>query len=437
MSAETRRGTPLEKLPEPELGIGVISARRYTSPEFMAREWKKMWTRTWQVAGSTSDVAEVGSFFTYEIGTESILVVRSARDRIEAFYNVCQHRASELVARGSRGRTGAFVCPYHQWSYDLGGCVRRVPDREDFRQGVPEDMRLPRVCCDDWGGFVFVNLDPNAAPLREYLGVIPEHLDVYDFENNYALAEDMSFEWACNWKVGVDAFNEVYHVQGIHPELLEFTDDVDCPIDLLGQHSRFLFHVLRPSPRWTDERARAAGYRDRNEIPHSVRDIMRGMGVDPDGFEGDMRDVRPLLTLKLRELGKLGGLDFEALNDEQLWIDVHYSIFPNITLNISAGHFWYFRHRPHETDPNRMYWDFQEYRRIPGNGPRPPRPEHIDALWGDGNEQKLHLALRQDGDAAPPLQRGMRSRGFQGLHLAHQERRIRHFHATLDRYLDA
>ena len=316
MSPEIRRGTPLEKLPEPELGTDIIPAERYTSPEFMAREWDKMWTRTWQVAGPTSDVSEVGSYFTFEIGTESILVVRSAKDRI-------------------------------------------------------------------------------------------------------------------------DAFNEVYHVQGLHPELLDFTDDVDCPIDLLGRHSRFLFYVLRPSPRWTDERARAAGYRDRNEIPHSVREIMQSMGVDPDSFEGDMRQVRPALIARLRELGNLGGLDFEAMNDEQLWIDVHYSIFPNITLNISAGHFWYFRHRPHETDPNRMYWDFQEYKRIPRNGERPPRPEHIDAVWGDGNEQKLHLALRQDGDAAPPLQRGMRSRGFKGLHLAHQERRIRHFHATLDTYLEA
>ena len=436
MSSEIRRGTPLEKFSEPKLGADIIPAERYTSPDFMAREWDKMWTRTWLVAGPTSDVTEIGSHFTFEIGTESIVIVRSARDRIDAFYNVCQHRASEVVRRGSRGRTGAFVCPYHLWTYDLEGRVSRVPDRGDFPQGIPEGMRMPRVNCDVWGGFVFVNLDENAKPLHDYLGVIPDHLGPYDFENNYALTEDITFEWACNWKVGVDAFNEVYHVQGIHPELLDFTDDVDCPIDLLGLHSRFLFTILRQSPRWTDEKARAAGYRDRHDIPQSVREIMQSMGIDPDGFEGDMRHIRPVLIAKLRELGNLGGLDFENMNDDQLWIDVHYSIFPNITLNISSGHFWYFRHRPHETDPNRMYWDFQNYQRIPRNGERPPRPEHIDAVWGDGNEEKLHLALRQDGNAAPPLQRGMRSRGFKGLHLSHQERRIRHFHETLDTYLD-
>ena len=434
MPPEIRRGTPLEKFPEPDLGNHLIPKERYTSPEFAAREWDGMWTKAWLVAGPVSDLPEVGSYFTFEIGGESIIVVRSARDRIDAFYNVCQHRASQVVKPGC-GRTGAFVCPYHLWAYDLEGRLAKVPDREDFSVGIPENTRLPQVPCDTWNGFVFVNLDAAAKSLHDYLGVLPDHLDPYDFENNYALIIDTSFEWACNWKIGVDAFNEVYHVQGIHPELLDFTDDVDCPVDLLGKHSRFLFHILRPSPRWTDERARNAGYKDRFEPTAQVREIMQGMGVDPETFDGDIRDVRPLLTKKLRELGEQGGMDFSQLNDEQLWIDVHYTIFPNITLNISAGHFWYFRHRPHPSDPNKMFWDFQEYTRVAPGAERPPRPEHIDAVWGDGQEQKLHLALRQDGAAAPPLQRGLHSKCFKGLLLAHQERRIRHFHETLDEYL--
>lgn len=82
-----------------------------------------------------------------------------------------------------------------------------------------------------------------------------------------------------------------------------------------------------------------------------------------------------------------------------------------------------------------MYWDFQEFRRIAPDGERPPRPAHVDAVWGDGHEQEIHLALLQDGNAAPPQQRGLASRGFRGLHLARQERRIRHFHAVLGRML--
>ena len=436
MATDTPRGTPLKKFEEPELSGGLIPKERYTSQAFAQREWDRMWTRTWLLAGPVSDLPEVGSYFTFEIGEESILVVRSASERISAFYNVCQHRASRVVTEPGCGRTGAFVCPYHLWAYDLDGCLTRVPDREDFGKELPASTRLPQVQADTWGGFVFVNLDPAAKPLREYLGVLPDHLDPYDFGKNYALAQDMTFEWECNWKIGVDAFNEVYHVQGIHPELLDISDDVDCPVDLLELHSRFLFHVLRPSPRWTDERAQRAGYRDRHQLTDQVRDILKNLGVDPDAFDGDMRDVRPAMMKRLREVGELGGLDFSQLNDEQLWMDVHYTIFPNITLNISPGHFWLFRHRPHPRDPHRMFWDFQEYQRIPRGAEPGERPEHVRSKWGEGKESALHLALRQDGDAAGPLQQGMRSRGFQGLVLAHQERRIRHFHANLDGYLE-
>jgi phenylpropionate dioxygenase-like ring-hydroxylating dioxygenase large terminal subunit len=431
------RGTPLWKHPEPELGCEPIPARRYTSRAFMEREWERMWTRAWLLAGPTSDLREVGDYFTFEIGRESIVVVRSAPDRIDAFYNVCQHRASQVVTRAGCGRARQFVCPYHLWTYDLQGRLRGLPDRADFRQGVPGDVRLPPVRVETWGGWAFVNLDPQAAPLRDYLGEVAPHLDPYDFERNYALAEDYTFEWQCNWKVGVDAFNEVYHVQGIHPELLPFTDDVDCPIDLLGRHSRFLFHVGRPSPRWSDRMAQAAGYRDRLALSKEMRQLLEMHGLDPQSYEGRPQEVRPALIRATRELGRRLGWELDALNDEQLWIDVHYTIFPNITLNLSTGHFWLFRHRPHPDDPDRMYWDFQEYRRVAPGAPARPRPEHVQARWGDGHEARLHLALQQDGWAAPPQQHGLHSRGFQGLHLAHQERRIRHFHHVLDGYLEA
>jgi hypothetical protein len=294
---------------------------------------------------------------------------------------------------------------------------------------------MPPLRVDTWGGWVFLNMNPDAEPLGKFLGSVADHLAPYDFERNYALAEDYTFEWDCNWKVAVDAFNEVYHVQGIHPELLPISDDVDCPIDLLGKHSRFLFKVGAPSPRWTDRRAQAAGYRDRKALTQELREVLGHLGIDPGPYADDVSSVRSALIRRSRELAAEYRLDYDALNDEQLWLDVHYMLFPNITFNISAGHFWLFRHRPHPDDPNRMFWDFQEYRRVPRDGARPPRPAHVHARWGDGHEHKLHLALIQDGDAAPPQQRGLRSRGFKGLHLAHQERRIRHFHDVLMRYL--
>lgn len=427
--------TPLEKFDEPDLGTRLIPKERYVSRDYLELEFERMWSRVWMLAGPIADVEEVGDWFTVEIGRESIIIVRSAPDRIDAFHNTCQHRGYR-VCEAERGHDrGGFVCPYHRWAYDLEGRLRGVPDREDFPQGLPEHGRMPKVSVDVWGAWVFVNLDPEAEPLAEYLGVAGEHLAPYHFERNYALTEDITFEWACNWKVGVDAFNEVYHVQGIHPELLEISDDVDCPIDLFDKHSRFLFRIGTPSPRWTDARAQSAGYSGRKQISKEMQGMLEAFGVDPTEYEGRADEIRPDLIERLREMGQQAGLDFDELEDEQLMMDVHYSFFPNITFNISPGHFWLFRARPHPTDPDRMYWDYFNYDRIPRGTEPPPRPVHRHAVWGDGQEKELHLALRQDGDSAAPIQAGMHSAGFQGLHLAAQERRIRLFHEVLERYV--
>jgi len=278
---------------------------------------------------------------------------------------VCQHRGRHLREPGC-GHTAELQCPYHLWTYGLDGAVTWVPDADDFPQGDPIGrLGLTELRCETWNGWVFVNMDPDAEPLLDFLGPLPEHLDPYDFGRNYHLVEDMSMRWECNWKVGVDAFNEVYHVQGIHPELLSFTDDVDCPVDVLDKHSRFLFRVGYPSPRWTDELAQREGYRDNRQVTQMMRFIMERAGLDPSGFDGRLQDVRPALFEARREYGRRNGLAYDALTDEQLTDDFHYFIFPNITLNISADHFWFFRHRPDPVDPQRMFWEYQAYVRMP------------------------------------------------------------------------
>src|SRR2546430_17740033 len=172
-----------------------------------------------------------------------------------------------------------------------------------------------------------------------------------------------------------------------------------------------------------------------NQVDAMLRVILCGDDIDAVQIVGRFDEVRPALFEARREHGRRNGLAYDALTDEQLTDDFHYFIFPNITLNISADHFWLFRHRPHPTDPERMFWEFQPYVRLRAAVAPPPRPDRLDCVFGDGTERKLHLALQQDAAAAPPVQAGMRSRGYEGLYLAHQERRIRHFHRALDQYL--
>jgi hypothetical protein len=136
--------------------------------------------------------------------------------------------------------------------------------------------------------------------------------------------------------------------------------------------------------------------------------------------------------MHLRKNDKAMGFDFSQLNDDQLSDDYHYMIFPNITMNIHCNSVMIFRQRPHESDPNKMYWDLQNYSLIPEGEPWPERPLHRQFRHG---EESLGEVLDQDATNLPMIQKGMNSRGFRGLWVGTQELRVRHFHKTLDDYL--
>jgi hypothetical protein len=183
--------------------------------------------------------------------------------------------------------------------------------------------------------------------------------------------------------------------------------------------------------------ARGRGYRDSNQITVGVRMILKGLGLPAQPqWEGRVKELRPVLIEAARERANQMRVDVSGLVDDQLLDDFHYFLFPNITLNISAHHFWLFRHRPHPRDPEQMLWDFQQFVRVRTGQTAPPRPPHQNYVIGDGHEARFpHVALAQDEAQAEELQRGMRSAGFKGLYLAHQERRIRYFHQVLDEYM--
>jgi phenylpropionate dioxygenase-like ring-hydroxylating dioxygenase large terminal subunit len=238
---------PLET-ERPELGTALIPKERYTSRVFAEREWHSLWRRVWHLAGPACDLADPGDYFTFEFGTESVLVVRQQNGEVAAHYNVCSHRGNRLVPPG-RGNARRFSCSFHGWCYGTDGALIEALDAHTFPQGVPPgELGLPPVRCEQWAGFVWVNFSVESEPLADFLGPVAAEIEFYRFEE-WVIDYDVTIEIDCNWKTCVDAFNESYHVTATHPQALPVADDLNCPIDFYGRHTRLIFRQGIATPR--------------------------------------------------------------------------------------------------------------------------------------------------------------------------------------------
>ncbi len=138
----------------------------FLSPEYAKAEADRLWAKVWQMAGRVEEIPEVGNFITYDIGDDSILIVRAAPDKIKAFHNVCPHRGRRLVdtpAGENRacGKRQRFVCGFHGWTYNLEGKNTFILDPQDWKGALTEERTsLAEVKVDTWGGWIFINMDP-------------------------------------------------------------------------------------------------------------------------------------------------------------------------------------------------------------------------------------------------------------------------------------
>ena len=150
-----------------------IEPSRYFDRDFHQREVERMWGHVWQMACREEQIPEVGDSVLYEIADWSLIVVRTAPDTISAFHNSCLHRGTQLRTRS--GHINSFRCPYHGFSWNLDGSLREIPSAWDFPHVDEATFCLPQAQVGTWGGFVFVNVDPAAPPLEDYLEDLPEH----------------------------------------------------------------------------------------------------------------------------------------------------------------------------------------------------------------------------------------------------------------------
>lgn len=204
----------------------TLPANLYIDPSVLALERRRIFYRTWQLAGRLDQVAEPGSYFTLDLLGEPIIILRDLEGELRAFHNVCRHRAGE-VARGS-GCSRVLRCGYHGWSYALDGRLLGTPDWDGVENFDRGKYGLKPVALQVWEQFLFVKVDSGggeigSAGLLEMLGDIPEATR-HSRISQMKLAARRDYVIECNWKVYIDNYAEGYHIPVVHPSLMRELD---------------------------------------------------------------------------------------------------------------------------------------------------------------------------------------------------------------------
>lgn len=418
---------------------GALPGERYTSRAFFEREWENVWTKVWLVIARTAEIPEAGDFVTEEIGPESFLVVRQEDGGIKAFYNVCQHRGNRLV-QPEEGSMPSFTCDYHSWTWGIDGTLLRAQDEEDFSEGSPCGReRLEEVRCAVFAGFIFINMDPDAVSLREYLGPVWDRWQVYPVEK-MTRVQALTVTLPSNWKALHDNFSEVYHFATVHAPYLDYLEDdfrdIRCEIFDQG-HTVMHMKGAVPSARYLAT--------DQPPISEQLGAELRRWELDPADFAGKPTETRRALQRQKRKLGPARGHDhYEKMTDSQLTDSHHYTIFPNFSAGMLADGILFHRLRPHASDPNTSYYDvfyyavgddaFSGMSTAAGNGDG--RLKEAGRERVDYGERSLGALLDGDVGTMDTQQKGLRSRGYRGGVLADQEYRLAFYHHMIDRYMD-
>jgi len=420
------------------LGDEDISFARYTSPAFFAREMQSLWPRAWQWACREEHVPDVGDTYVYDIGPYSVIVVRSAEDTLQAFLNSCTHRGTRLLAGEGCGYSRAFTCPFHGWSWELNGAIRNIPGRWDFPHVCNQTHDLQRVSCERWGGFVFINMDPAAKPLAQYLEILPEHFKHFPLERR-RIRLHVQKKLPANWKAAQEAFMEAYHNFATH----DSPNGGNTQYDIFGKYvSRFIHTIGSYSPQSLED---YPGEKWRKP-PMTEDEILAFLAVYDIDFgsvpQGETARAIIAETLR-RHLGDTLGIDLSQVSESLMLDSIEYHLFPNMFFFPGINIPMVYRFRPDGMDVDSSIFDLLILEPLADGAehPEPPEPvllgveqsytEVADLSWLGPvyDEDTGNLALQQQG---------FKTSRKAGLTLGnYQEARIRRVHLTLDEFLSA
>lgn len=410
-----------------------ITGERYHAKRWADAEWDNVWTKVWHIGGMSADLLDTGDFLTHNFGRESIVMLKQEDGSVRAFYNACLHRGYRL-AWTEIGGAPQLACGYHGWRYNPDGMLAHVQDPDDFPGGSPcGKHRLTEVACEEWGGFVWFNMDKEAVPLRQWLGEkMAAHLEEWQMDKMtrvYAVTSEIP----CNWKIIRDNFNESYHLPTLHPQISTVINDdyTDCEFNIYAAtgHNMMRMKGLQPSAR----------YPTHNQLDVPLAQALEYWELDPKEYGDNAMAARDAIIAQKRAIGtQKGYAHYETMGDDETVDYLHFTLWPNITFTMWPDGCQLLRSEPHPTDPEKCIFDHWFMAHQIGDediviGPNGPTPfEQVDRdhiLFGT---RTLGEVADQDMSVAIGQQLGLHSKGFRGGILPNQEKRVQFFHEKLN-----
>lgn len=405
----------------------LVPAERYYSPAFAQLEIERMWPKVWQLACTVDHVAEPGDFFEYRCGPYSVLIVCGDDGVLRAFQNVCRHRGNSLCS-GSGAGLRELRCGYHGWTWDLGGALRRVPNRKGFGALHMSELPLVPVAVDTWERLVFVNLDVDAMPLLDYLEEMPADVKWCGL-GDFRCYATMTIEVEANWKTIADGYSETYHIQTLHPELHRCMDDVYAPQTIWGHTGKSEQMYGVPSPHLKQSLRDDEVWDAYVCTQGALMGVEEGTPLPEDRQPG--ASVADVIAARTRAFAASRGVDLDWAGTDEVMRLHQYNVFPNMTLLMNADHLTVMTSHP-GTDADHGELVMLLWSRM---APGAPRTKPVDVRMS-ADEAHPGLVLTQDISVLGGLQRGLHQPGFTHLTLSNEERRVINMHRNLERYID-
>ncbi|RXT01538.1 aromatic ring-hydroxylating dioxygenase subunit alpha [Ammoniphilus sp. CFH 90114] len=194
--------------------IMTLPYNQYVDPGVLVKEKKEIFYKNWIMVGHTSQVKNIGDFFTFDLAGEPIIITRSTDDKLHAFYNICPHRGA-IVERKESGNKKILQCSYHGWTFHLDGEVHRTPNLKDMDLGKHRCMTGIQLKVHS--SMIFVNLDPHASPFAQTYTSFLDNIKHYMFLDSIKLVRERSRVVEANWKSIIDNYLECDHCSIAHP----------------------------------------------------------------------------------------------------------------------------------------------------------------------------------------------------------------------------